>query len=176
MGDDVGRIAKCFYCKQNILTDERIKFKNKYYHKECLKTFQDEIAEKEQALREQKKNEVEEYKTLVNMICEVFQIEAPTATIANQIKSFKTKNKYTYLGMLYTLNYITNVLQKKLVLNYGIKLVDYYYEEAEKYYLKQQELIEYNRQKVLDSEIQSVQVNYTNHPPKKPQLIDLSKI
>lgn len=176
MGDDVGRIAKCFYCKQNILTDERIKFKNKYYHKECLETFQNEITEKEQAKKEQKKIEVEEYKTLVNAICEVFHIDAPTAIIANQIKNFKTKNKYTYLGMLYTLYYITDVLHKKLALSYGISLVAYYYEEAEHYYLKQQQLVEYNEQKVLQSEIQSIQVNYTNHPPKKPQLIDLSKL
>ena len=68
------------------------------------------------------------------------------------------------------------MLHKKLALSYGISLVAYYYEEAEQYYLKQQQLVEYNEQKVLQSEIQSIQVNYTNHPPKKPQLIDLSKL
>lgn len=125
------------------------------------------------------KQESESYKNLSAYICDTFGIAVPTGLILKQIKDYKDMYSYTYDGIAYTIWYITNIAEKELDVKYGIAYVKYFYEKAEEYYVQQEHLKKYNSEKIKQLNDVSVTpdvVSYTCHPPKKPNLIDLSII
>lgn len=123
----MAKLSKCKVCDNDILTDyEKIKVKNKNYHKECYDKY---LYEKEQ------------YKLLVSKICEIFNIDVPTGLILKQIKQYKEEFNYTYSGMHYTLWYMTEIEGKLFTeIKYGIALIKYYYEKAKQYYIQQEKI------------------------------------
>lgn len=127
----MARMAKCKGCGIPLAPEDRYRRNSKTYCKECF---------------EKAERNAEEYKDLVEFICENYgsgePLEKPTGLMLKQIKEYKNEYGYTYGGMAYTLWYCKEVLGKSLVEKYGIGIVKYYYEEAGEYYLQQERIKE----------------------------------
>lgn len=76
------------------------------------------------------------------MICEYFDIEAPTGLILKQIKNYKSEFGYSYSGMGYTLWYIKNIIGGNFIEKYGIYQIKNEYKNAEQFFISQQKIAE----------------------------------
>lgn len=112
--------VKCPYCEQKLDKDEAITHKKRYYHEECLITW-----EKEKQHR----------KDLIEYICELYNIEVPTGIILKQIKDFQENYKYKLTGIELALKYFHETLRKPVRDGDGIGIVPFIYEDAKKHYL-----------------------------------------
>ena len=120
-----------------------------------------------------KVEEHESYNQLLKTICEYFKIEIVTGLMLKQIKQYKTEFNYTYNGMIYTLWYVKEILNKNFITQYGVVLIKYEYENAENYYLQQskiQESVEVGEEKIKYITIKKQPKQITNF------LIDIDKM
>lgn len=92
---------------------------NKYYHPECLEEYE---------------LHANEYKALVEFICDLFKIKAPTIPMVNQIKSFHKEHEMRYFAIQLALEYFFIVKGNKLPDNKTLGIVPYVIEDAKKYY------------------------------------------
>lgn len=141
------RLSACKVCDVKIsLEDEKVKIKNKSYHKECYVKLQ---------------YEREQYKLLIKKICEIFDIEVPNGLILKQIKQYKEEFQYSYSGMLYTLWFMSDIEGKRFTeIKYGIALIKYYYEKAKSYFEQQQRILDsMSSNENLEIKIREVKVN-----------------
>lgn len=118
------RKVKCPKCGKSNDKEIAVKYNNRYYCKECIE-------------------DVEEYKELIEAICQIYELEAPTMQIVKQIKDYKDKYNFTNSGILFTLKYYYQILENKVLEDSGIGIVPYYYDKARDYYNKKFELEEY---------------------------------
>jgi len=110
---------------------------------------------------------------LLKTICDYFKIDVVTGLMLKQIKQYKTEFNYTYNGMIYTLWYTKEILNKNFITQYGIALIKYEYENAENYYLQQskiQESVEVGEEKIKYITIKKQPKQTSNF------LIDIDKI
>ena len=120
-----------------------------------------------------KVEEHESYNQLLKTICEYFKIEIVTGLMLKQIKQYKIEFNYTYNGMIYTLWYAKEILNKNFITQYGVALIKYEYENAENYYLQQSKIedsIEVGEEKIKYITIKKQPKQITNF------LIDIDKI
>lgn len=115
-------ISTCKSCGKKIPTTEVMECSGKRYCIDCYNI---------------KKQEGQEYKDLIKTICDYFEIEIPTGLIMKHVKEFKEQYNYTNGGMLYTLWYCKEVLNKQFDPKYGLAIIKYEYKNAENYYLQQ---------------------------------------
>lgn len=144
----MARIPNCGRCdKQLPNKDGRTKIGNRYYCDECTSII---------------KREKEEYKALVEQICQYYQLSVPTGLMFKQLKQYKNEAKYTYGGIQYTLWYCKEILNLSFDEKYGLGMVGYKYKEAEDYFLSQQK----------------IQNSVKDHTPIEPNkvTINLSKV
>ena len=122
------RLSTCKQCGKKISANEKKMYKNKTY---CLTCYENISFEYEQ------------YKQLIGIIDEIAKKNNSDFPqyIFKQIKDYKDDKNLTYSGMIYTLWYITEVLNKDINLQtYGLSLVLYEYNNAEQWYNKQQKI------------------------------------
>lgn len=85
---------------------------------------------------ENKKQEAEDYKELINYICELYNIDSPTGWILKQIKEYKNQYSYSYRGMKTTLDYFYNIKQEEEPEDgMGVGIIPFVYEEARRFYI-----------------------------------------
>ena len=122
------------------------------------------------------KKESEDYKELIDFICENFMLECPTGLILKQIKDYKEKFSYTYAGITYTLWYAKAILQKNFIMKYGIAIVKYHYEDACNFYLQQEKRMRSSENKIQsDIKIRRVKRLSEDQPIKNP-LINIENL
>ena len=86
-----------------------------------------------------------------------------------QINQFKSKNNFTYKGILLTLEYITNTLKKNLELD-TIGIVAWYYDSAKQEYIKK-----INRQRKNESLNDFIMFQNSAHKPNVLEYVDNRK-
>lgn len=121
-----GRKVKCPKCGKSNNKEDTVKYNNRYYCEGCIE-------------------DVEEYKELIETICQIYELEAPTMQIVKQIKDYKDKYNFTNSGILFTLKYYYQILENKVLESSGIGIVPYFYDKAKDYYNKKFELEEHAR-------------------------------
>ena len=85
---------------------------------------------------ENKKKSSDDYKALIEYICEIYGIEAPTGWMLKQIKDFREQFGYTYKGIKSSLHYFYEIQEGNSVENsMGIGIVPFIYDEAKNYYI-----------------------------------------
>jgi hypothetical protein len=117
----MSRLSTCKGCGKKLNKEEKYTYSNKTYCKQC---YDIKIQEKT------------EYDTLMNMIMDYYSLEKPTGFMLKQIKEYKEKYKFTYMGMQYTLWYAKEIKKYKFDKKYGVGLIKYEYTNAEDYYLQ----------------------------------------
>jgi hypothetical protein len=121
------RKPKCYVCKEEVDKDTSYKKGNRYYHILCYEEF------------EKKKDERKE---LIDYICQLHNLEAPTGLILKQIKDFQEQYNYTLKGMTLTLKYFHETLGNPVREGDGIGIIPFMYEEAKKYFILKREVNE----------------------------------
>ena len=156
----MAKISTCKICGKEIQNKEdKFKISNKTYCKHC---YDKEIIE------------VEARKKLIDDLCTMLELKAPTGLILKQIKECKETLHYTYRGMNYTLWYYTVILNKQIDVKFGIAFMKYYYKEAEDYYLQIANVEKsVDKTKDIQTKIKIVKVNSNKND--KELLIDLNK-
>jgi hypothetical protein len=117
----VARVPKCKLCEKEVDKETAIKHSSRYYHPECHKHF------------EQQK---QDRKDLIDYICKLHRIEAPTGMMLKQIKEYQEEFNYKYKGMELALRYFYETLENRLREGDGIGIIPFVYEDAKKHYLK----------------------------------------
>jgi uncharacterized Zn finger protein (UPF0148 family) len=116
------RLSTCKGCGKKLQPDEKKTHGGKTY---CFTCF-----EKISADAEAYKNLIEKVHNLAESTEQTFN-----SIVYKQVKKYHDEFNFTYGGISYTLWYIENVLGKQLDLEkYGIALVQYEYNNAQKWY------------------------------------------
>ena len=122
------RKVKCPECGMLNHKDVAVFHKKRYYCKICH----------ERVLKES-----QDYKDLVEYICELYKVDVPNGWMFKQIKEFKEKYNYSYRGMKSTLHYFYEIMKNDPEDALGIGIIPFVYEEAKQYYI--------DKKKVADS-------------------------
>lgn len=123
----MARQVKCPYCEQKLDKEDAYEYKKKYYHEDCFNTWRQDIDDR---------------KSLIEYICELYNLDAPTGMMLKQIKEFHEDYKYKYKGMELALGYFHDTLENRAQDNTGIGIIPFVYEEAKNHYIKQQRISE----------------------------------
>lgn len=116
---------KCPICGVSETNDDNmIKIGTRYYHKgEC-----------ENEKRKQEK-EAEDYKVLVQYLCNLCDVDEPNPVWLTTIKRFREDSKYTCIGIMLTLKHYFETLQHPIKNETSLlSIVPYYYQEAKEEY------------------------------------------
>lgn len=161
-------MVTCRLCKEKLAKDKaKLVGKNSYYHPECL-----EIKQKEE---EEKKREANEYKELIEYICKLYGLDAPTGMILKQIKDMREEYGYKLSGMKLALQYFYEIENNDIIEDGGIGIIPYVYEKAKKQYITK-----LNVQKSLEDyendEAEEVVIDLHRKPKLNKQFIDISSL
>lgn len=158
----MARLSSCKGCGKQLQTEEKYIHGSKTY---CAKCYEKMVRESE------------EYKQLILYICANFNIERPTGLMLKQIKEYKNEYSYTYGGIIYTLWYAKEILDKELISMYGISLVKYYYDDASRYYIQQDDIKKsMNVNGKVEIKTKIVRVNRINKNTQNNSLIDIGSL
>lgn len=163
---------KCVYChnKIDVYEPEVMLYNNHYYHLDCFKILKNDIPNADILLKDKQ--------DLWN-----FLLKLQDAKILDEdyLKGKLNMDLFslfsagcTYSGILNTLIYILYIKKKIIDTNRGISVVIYYYDEAKRYCLHQEEYNQKIKDIIIHIEEQTVYVNPDINFEKK--LIDISKI
>lgn len=162
-----GKTPKCKHCGEWVdkSLNLHVYHSNRYYHQACYEIVHMQATH---------------YKELIEYICNLYGIDAPTGWHIKQIQVFKDEYNYTYKGMELTLRFITEV-EKKTMLDAseaGIGLIRFYYLKASKYYGNLAEAMESFDGTPIDVSptIYVRKRKSTNHHVNHTKLIDISSI
>ena len=97
------------------------------------------IKEVAEEIEKSKQKSKHPYARLLDYVCYIFQLDAPTGMMMKQIKECKLSGG-TYEGMEYTLWYCVEILGKPPIPKYGVYFIKDYYEEAAQYWKEQNEI------------------------------------
>lgn len=154
---DVVIEVKCRFCKKIINKDTAYKVRERMYYcdEKCFK--------KEQTTKKADKS----YQNLCDWI-ENYYIKIGEkdklnwAIIGSQIKNLIKNNNYKYSGILYTLWYMTNILELNIYYESTgniLGMINCYYENAKKYYAKMQNIKHEIESSKIDDKIIVVKKN-----------------
>lgn len=118
----------CSVCGKTSKEEENIFVKGKPYCKECHTK---KYSKDEEAIRNS-----EDYKRLIEFICDLWDLDRPPMPILAQISNFKkTYPDMSYRGMLSTLDYFYNIANNPLREDKpSVAIIPYVYEEARHFY------------------------------------------
>lgn len=120
----MGRLVKCPECGKSNNKEETVEINKRYYCPNCAK---------------EKQKLSEDYKNLIEYICNIFDLETPPPIIYTQIKQFKENPdyKFTYKGIELTLRYYYETLKNEpLEDKITLGIVPYYYDKAKNDYIE----------------------------------------
>lgn len=158
----------CPYCRNKVPASQSEKVGNRYYHKDCY--------EKKQKEDEEKQRHSNDYKELIDYICNLYGLQAPTGMILKQIKDYQNEYGFKLKGMELALRYFHETLDNPVREDVGIGIVIYTYEEAKRHYIKKKKIersvqdLEVNRQETKVVSVKSPKFEIR----KKVKSIDIS--
>lgn len=92
--------------------------------------------------QEQRNKEALEFDALIEVVRHYFKIDEPTPLIVRQIKQYKHEYGFTNAGIRKTIDYCYRLADppRLPMLDAGIALVPYYYQEAKDFYRRRHEV------------------------------------
>lgn len=173
----MARKVKCPYCNQSDEKENMIhqSTNKRYWHKECLEKKENERLSNMSEQDVVKERDKEERKKLIEYICNLYDIEAPTGFILKQIKEYHTEYKYRYYAIQLALEYFFVIKQNDTGKSKGIGIVPYVMDDAKEFY---QNLARLQKEKYIEAETKTVKVkaNKNRSNNRKKKLIDMEDI
>ncbi len=118
----------CPYCKDRVAKEDSVQEGRRYFHPECHEKKLEE--EKEQ------RRHAEDYRSLIDYVCNLYGLDAPTGMILKQVKDFQVDYGYKLRGIQLALQYFHETLNNPVIEGNGIGIVVYVYEEAKRHYVQ----------------------------------------
>jgi len=117
------RLVKCPICELNVdrNTDSFIEKNGRYLHESC---------------NNQQQAKTQPRRDLIDYICQLHNIKAPTGYILKQIKDFEENHQFTIQGIHMTLKYFHEIEGNEVIEGTGIGIVEYVYKNARDYFAK----------------------------------------
>ena len=132
----MARKVKCFICGKLLEknADDVIYYekKKRYACEKCFKSKEKELKEKEKS--------AQHYKELIEYICILYDIEAPTMIMVSQIKNFKEEYNYRYKGMELSLRYFYELMGNDIKNAQGVGIIPHVYKDAKDYHIHKLQL------------------------------------
>lgn len=151
------RLCKCYgSCGQKYPKSELYELKNKRYCKSCYNTQMKEIEEREQ---------------LIKYICRVFGINFPSPLILKHVKEYHENLNFSYKKIRLCLQYCYEIKKMNFELRYGIRLLEYYFDESWQYYVQLYKA----QQECQIKKTEEVVVQAIINNKRKPRLMDITK-
>lgn len=161
---------KCPVCGISSKEEEMVKIGTRYYH----------IGECEKIKRKELK-EGEDYKTLVQYLCNICKVDEPNPVWLSTIKRYREDSHYTSAGIMLTLKhyyeYLGNPIKQETKI---LGIVPYYYQDAKEKYIADLQRRKMTRQFFADGndmvthEKIVVKVKKEDTSLKQRRMIDLS--
>lgn len=131
----MANLVKCPLCGMKDNRELMVKVGNRYWHDSCRIEYEEnQDAEKTEELKI-KERDKEEYKDLIEYICDLFDCEKPNGIIFKQIKDLhNAPYNYRYKAIQMSLEYFFNVKNNSTNKARGIGIVPYIYDEAAEFY------------------------------------------
>ena len=192
---------KCVICGQYIeqdITDKEnvIPYKDRYAHKTCFnnmlkvanKKKKEELHTKTKKKTNQPKKitvlkdgmteeEFQQKKKFFKYVQNLLNVESLEAKHYQVSEAYIKKYKYTYLGMMYTLQYYFDYLGNELKGQDCIGIVPYYYNDAQSWNEKRNDTAEFNEKTIKQKDKVYTYHNIRISPPKPAlDLIDIERI
>lgn len=131
-----GKTPTCPHCSLEVTKDEvSRKHQNRTYHIQCYDLMV-------QSKYDKHKTDEDPMQELYAYICELFETTEITPMMKSQIDKYAREYKYTYSGMLLTLRYYYDTMEKELNAE-GIGIIPYKYEEAKQFFLLKKKVKEH---------------------------------
>lgn len=127
---------KCPYCKEMFHREDGIQVKRRYYHPECLEKKREDNRLNEQKSADESKGESQDYKDLIEYICNKYDMKRPSGMILKQIKDYKEQYDYTYKGMELALRYFYDTEGNSVKDDTGVGIIVYVYDRAKNFYIR----------------------------------------
>jgi molybdopterin converting factor small subunit len=116
----MAKLVKCPYCEKKLPKDEAVTHSKRYYHQNCFDEMQ---------------RNKEDRKELIEYICNLYNLDAPTGLILKQVKDFQETYNYKFKGIMLALQYFHDTLDNPVREGDGIGIVPYVYEDAKRHYI-----------------------------------------
>lgn len=128
--------VKCPVCSSQIDKADAVQIGRRYCCKEHEEEYRSIIAKKVPSSHASQPTESSSYKSLIEIVCTLFEIQAPTGMILKQIQAYHKTMEYTYDGMRATLIYCAKWADPAVEfdLERGIAFIPYRYDEARRFY------------------------------------------
>lgn len=134
-------LVSCPVCRKKRKREDmrKVVVKNvRYYCEKCYLKKKDEIEEKiaklhEDGLSEKDRNTIE-YAELIDYVCELYNVKAPSNAVLKQIKDYHNNSKFRYKGMLLALKYFHELEGNEVLEDSGVGIIPYVYDKAKDFY------------------------------------------
>lgn len=155
-------MVTCRYCRSKINKETAKKLgKNSYYCPDCL--------DKKEQEEEEKNLESQQYRDLIEYICKLYNVKAPSGMILKQIKEMREEYNYKLSGMKLALQYFYEIENHAVMDDTGVGIIPYVYEKAKKHYLMKKS-VEKSIENYEEQECNSVQVKSLKHAKPKSNI------
>lgn len=162
--------VKCPMCGLTGNKEDMIKIGSRYYHKgDC----------ENEKRKEQK--EGEDYKTLVQYLCNLCEVQEPNPVWLSTIKRFREDSNYTSIGIMLTVKHYYEYLHHPIKNETNLLgIVPYYYQEAKETFIENlqrkkttKQFFEEGNQMVVHEKI-TVKRKHQVNDYKQKKMIDMS--
>lgn len=163
------RLYTCPYCKEKLPHEGSKRVGNRRYHPKCWETKERED--------EEQSRESQSYRELIDYICEIFNMDAPTGMILNQIKRMKEEYNYKNKGIMLSLQYFFEIEGNEVWEDSGIAIVPSVYDKARKHYIMKMN-VERSLEGYTDNEVQEVSIDLhrKTETNRRSKQIDVSSL
>lgn len=154
---------KCRQCQKAIPAESVIRIGSFNYCEEC---------------GAQRHIEAESYRELIDYICRLFGLDAPSMLILSQIKRYKEEDGFTYQGMKACLEYFFELQGHDINHSKGVGIIPYIYEETKDFYAKKKRVKDQLQASKWDGTGHSNIVTIQRVEPTPPvvELFDINEI
>lgn len=134
--------VKCPICGKGNKKEDTEKVGKRYCCKEHAEQYQQELENK----KTPQDKGMPGYPELIELVCTLCGIKAPTGMILRQIQNYRQTYNFTYEGMRATVLYCTQWATNRVELNTetGLSFIPYRYDEARHFYEELQRLHDYH--------------------------------
>lgn len=158
----------CPYCKDRVAKEDSVQEGKRYFHFDCLEKKKEE--EKEQ------RRHAEDYKSLIDYICRLYGLDAPTGMILKQVKDFQTEYNFKLKGMELALRYFHETQNNPVIEGNGIGIIVYVYEEAKRHFMTKMKVEASLKEMEECDKYQEIVVDLSRKIKRKNNFIDISSI
>lgn len=149
----MARQVKCPRCSEygdrENMVEVRTEKSVRWWHAEC---------------RKEHETHANQYKSLIEFVCQLFGVQTPPMNIVRQIQKYHTEYGWSYLSIQIALEYFFVILDKPVGKHKTIGIVPYIYDDAKDYFIKMRNIVS---QKEITVDEETIKISTSQSKKKK---------